>query len=987
MAIFAGNISGSSLTGSVNYTSLVSVPSGIVSSSAQVVAGVAGQTIAPSTINATGAISGSSLTVNNTITSTLGTTTTSTPFISSSATWSGSAVTFVHDFVNITDTASSGSSLLADWQVGSTSKFSVRKDGSIFTNGAAAYASAIGVVGSAGTMFNYSAGNAAVFFRAGGTTAVSIYLAGGTQASPSAATSGLTATYRMGAYDGSTTAVGAYVAGLTTQTWSSTAHGMKLNFAVTPSGSTGNQVAMVIDQDSSVIIGTDPGGSQLLRVGGGANFNGLVDIQPNALFPSMRLVGASGGSKQSVIQYNGTNASSTSVTWYAGVNAVSTNGSFDIFESNNTYGIKISPTDGTVTTQILVVGTDPGGSQLLRVGGSAIIGSTLTVASGSQTTVDIQATLAGGTARLKLNPTSNNYYTIETAGSTDALQFIRGSSELMRIDSSGNAIIADTATQYSSKLYVNGSIAARNGGVDGTYADAFVAGYTGNYNEKNIIQSSVSSVGTNSGFRFKVSDGGGLATTTTSLDLTKSQILLYTAGSERMRIDSSGNVGIGITPSAWSLGKAIEVNNAGNALWGVAASEINVSQNAYYNGGWKYAATSSATRYEQNTGVHRWWVASSGTAGTAITFTTGMTLDTNSILTINGASGDGRIQYTNTARDSSTGLWVGVDSGQSYILSRSTYPLTFFTNATERMRIDSSGNVGIGTTSPIYTAANRGNLTINGSSDAILVLTNGSNINSYGYLYYDGTNTALASSGALLFKPASTERMRIDTSGNVGINATPSGTYKLEVNGTLGVSGTISGTGTNTWALQSVGAAGSLVAGGWLYGVNNGLNFAPNGAGLVKRLTLSYYDTVNGVYHEALGYSNTTSAAGAVSLIPDGGSVTIGGTLGVTGATTLTGGTASNRGNTGSIASGVATTMFSVSGTNGLYLVVAYINNSGAPDYQASALVTVGGTASNVNITAQNGAAMVISASGTNIRVTQTAGSSQTVQWAYQLIA
>jgi hypothetical protein len=36
MAIFAGNISGSSLTGSLSYTSLISVPTGIVSSSTQV---------------------------------------------------------------------------------------------------------------------------------------------------------------------------------------------------------------------------------------------------------------------------------------------------------------------------------------------------------------------------------------------------------------------------------------------------------------------------------------------------------------------------------------------------------------------------------------------------------------------------------------------------------------------------------------------------------------------------------------------------------------------------------------------------------------------------------------------------------------------------------------------------------------------------------------------------------------------------------------
>jgi hypothetical protein len=91
--------------------------------------------------------------------------------------------------------------------------------------------------------------------------------------------------------------------------------------------------------------------------------------------------------------------------------------------------------------------------------------------------------------------------------------------------------------------------------------------------------------------------------------------------------DSSGNLGLGVTPSAWSLGKAIEVNNAGNALWGVAASEIDVSQNAYYNGGWKYAASSYASRYEQNTGVHKWWTAPSGTAGDPISFSQALTLD------------------------------------------------------------------------------------------------------------------------------------------------------------------------------------------------------------------------------------------------------------------------------------------------------------------------------------------------------------------------
>jgi hypothetical protein len=93
----------------------------------------------------------------------------------------------------------------------------------------------------------------------------------------------------------------------------------------------------------------------------------------------------------------------------------------------------------------------------------------------------------------------------------------------MRLDASGNLIVADTSQQYSARLYANGSIAARNGGVDGTYADAFLAGYTGNYNERNIIQTQV---GGNSGFRFNCSDGGGSSGTTTSMTVTKAGVVV-----------------------------------------------------------------------------------------------------------------------------------------------------------------------------------------------------------------------------------------------------------------------------------------------------------------------------------------------------------------------------------------------------------------------------------------------------------------------------
>lgn len=63
------------------------------------------------------------------ITSTIGTIATSKPAFSSTATWDGVGITFVHDFRNITDSNSAAGSLLAQWQVGGVDKFSVTKAG------------------------------------------------------------------------------------------------------------------------------------------------------------------------------------------------------------------------------------------------------------------------------------------------------------------------------------------------------------------------------------------------------------------------------------------------------------------------------------------------------------------------------------------------------------------------------------------------------------------------------------------------------------------------------------------------------------------------------------------------------------------------------------------------------------------------------------------------------------------------------------------
>ena len=172
-------------------------------------------------------------------------------------------------------------------------------------------------------------------------------------------------------------------------------------------------------------------------------------------------------------------------------------------------------------------------------------------------------------------------------------------------------------------------------------------------------------------------------------------------GVEAMRLDSAGNMGLGVTPSAWDATyKVLQIG--GNPLISGTDQALALTSNAYYNSGWKYVTSGrNAAYYEVNKangGIHAWYTAASGTAGNTITFSESMRIDSSGNVGIGTSSPSAKLDVNGNIAGGSVNVF-GTSTPANGINNVTTNALGFFTNSTERMRIDSSGNLLVGTTS------------------------------------------------------------------------------------------------------------------------------------------------------------------------------------------------------------------------------------------------------------------------------------------------
>jgi hypothetical protein len=438
----------------------------------------------------------------------------------------------------------------------------------------------------------------------------------------------------------------------------------------------------------------------------------------------------------------------------------------------------------------------------------------------------------------------NNIFT----ASTRAFNFQKGDfgsgTDLLTILNNGNVGIGTNSP--TSQLQLSGSLQIGNGTNFGnklTIYDNFTDGKIAIA----LRQSTGASVGDDI-FSLYCNSTTGEARLLADDDNGVGFMTFYMNASERMRITNGGNVGIGTTSPISLLDVRSGYVTAGT---GVSTSGTTILAGYYTSGhltvlgteqssggpvlGYAVTPSTSTTgaflssttitiprsAYTQDGGTHRWFTGPSQTVaiGSAVTSSEKMRLDTNgnlgigtsspaTLLHVDTAGADARIRVSAGTNTVQGGMIANSGTSLIYAGSITNHGFSLRTNDTDRVRIDTSGNVGIGTSTLFakFVVSNGsgenieftpGNATVNGGLIESINRSSGTTRPDLNLFTSNGSNGSIK-----FYTNGVNERMRITAVGNVGIG-TSNPNAKLHIDDASTPYIRITRTGTPTWELRN----------------------------------------------------------------------------------------------------------------------------------------------------------------------------------------
>lgn len=377
---------------------------------------------------------------------------------------------------------------------------------------------------------------------------------------------------------------------------------------------------------------------------------------------------------------------------------------------------------------------------------------------------------------------------VDGVSSSNGLGFGIGTTTYMSMDNSGNVGIG-TATP-TTRFDVNRLGSAWSGAAAEAGTAAFFnpgGGAATSPNYVCIVGGNTALVGINFG------DSDSSNTGRILYDNSDNSLRLFANSGERLRIDNVGNVGIGTTAPGKRLDVVGQLRASNTAASGYALFEYGSSATATNN--WHVGS--------EGDGTFRWYNGTFG-AGTELMRIT--SAGNVGIGTGNPSGYDAKLAVFNgnfalTTTTNRLYLYYASATNHAY-LSAAAGGEILFANGTaapvEKMRIDTNGNLGVGVTAPTFrfvagNSSTDGGWIYSASDVSYLGLGGFSGAGDGAFsISYDRSNGNITLNGGVRDTP--TPRIRIDNTGNVGINQTspgarvhvthPDGTNALLVAGT-----------------------------------------------------------------------------------------------------------------------------------------------------------------------------------------------------------